>query len=49
MFDKITEFLTKLRHFGQKYGNVMCRCFSLFVLYINIEIGKIDVKCWTRR
>ena len=25
--------------------DVVCRYLSLFVLYINIEIGKIDVKC----
>ena len=25
--------------------DVACRYLSLFVLYINIEIGKIDVKC----
>ena len=25
--------------------DVVCRYLSLFVLYINIELGKIDVKC----
>ena len=25
--------------------DVMCRYLSLFLLYINIEIGKIDFKC----
>ena len=26
--------------------DVVCRYLSLFVLYINIEIGKIDVNSW---
>ena len=44
----ISLMVVQMRLFG--FGSlvildVVCRYLSLFVLYINIEIGKIDVKC----